>query len=115
MFAREDILHVYVANTVRQMKAVATEMRDAIQTWVWHLSTGDDSSGLSGLWDGLRQGKQAVQNAHGFDTKAEKVQMLIGDQRPEVKEAELAKAMSRLRWEVAYKGNPAQLHLNFVC
>ncbi|MCL4266932.1 MAG: hypothetical protein KJ069_27380 [Anaerolineae bacterium] len=109
---REDVLHVYVANTARQMKAVAVEMRDAVQTWIWHLSTGDDSSGLSGLWDAIRKDKQAIQNAHGFDTKAEKVQMLIGDQRPVFEEAELAKAMSRLRWGIDYKGNPARLHLN---
>ncbi len=109
---REDILHVYVDDTARHMKNTAVEMRDAIQTWILHLSTGDDNSGLTGLWDGIRKSKQEVENAHGFDTKAEKVQMLIGDERPEVDDAELAKAMSRLRWEVAYKGTPAQLHLN---
>ena len=111
---REDILHVYVANTARQMKAAAIEMRNAIQTWIWHLSTGDDSSGLSGLWDGISKGKRAIKNAHGFDTKAEKVQMLIGDQRPAIEDAELAKAMSRLRWEVSYKGSPPQLHLSLL-
>lgn len=109
---REDILHVYVDDTARHMKNAAVEMRDAIQTWILHLSTGDDNSGLTGLWDGVRKSKQDIENAHGFDTKAEKVQMLIGDERPEVEDAELAKAMSRLRWEVAYKGIPSQLHLN---
>ncbi len=109
---REDILHVYVDNTARQMKNIAAEMRDAVQTWILHLTTGDDSSGMPGLWDNIQSGKERVESAHGFDTRAGKVQMLIGDELPEFEEAELAKAMSRLRWEVAYKGNPARLHLN---
>lgn len=109
---REDILHVYVEDTARQMKNIVVEMRDAVQTWIWHLATGDDSSGLPGLWDNVRKGKKNVEQAHGFDTKAGKVQMLIGDELPEFEEAELAKAMSRLRWEAAYKGNPIRLHLN---
>lgn len=109
---REDILHVYVTSTARLMKDAAVEARDMVQSWIWHLSTGDDSSGLPGLWDGISSDKQKVEMAHGFDTKAQKVQLLIGDKRPEFEEAELAKALSRLHWQIEYKGNPSRLHIN---
>ena len=108
---REDILHHYVAQTARQMKTAVEEVRDAIQTWIWHLSTGDDASGLPGLWDAVRESKQSIVNAHSYDTRTPKVQRLLEDQALPIDEAELAKALSRWEWRADYVGNPPRLHL----
>ncbi|MFT5194677.1 MAG: hypothetical protein ACI85U_001686, partial [Candidatus Promineifilaceae bacterium] len=111
---REDILHIYVSQTARQMKKLATEARESIQAWIWHLTTGDDSSSLPGLWDSVRKGKEGLQAAHGYDTKADKVQMLVGEDRPEFEDAEREKALSRIKWELNYVGSPARLHINLM-
>lgn len=109
---REDILHVFVVQTAEMMKAAAEEARDALQFWIWHLSTGDDASGLPGIWDGVRDSKQGVQNAHGFDQRTPKVQKLLADEPVQLDEAEVAKALSRWEWDVDYAGSPPRLQVS---
>jgi len=113
---REDILHVFVTATAQTMKDAAEEARDAIQGWIWHLATGDDASGLPGLWDRVRASKEAVKSAHGYDRRISNVQRLLNDIEDETKlqveDAELAKALSRWQWLVEYKGDSPRLHLN---
>lgn len=99
---REDILHRYVTNTAREMKAAAEEARDSLQRWIWHLGTGDDAGSVPGLWDSVRASKQSVENAHSFDTRTPKVQSLLGDDPIPVDKAELEEVLSRWTWAVGY-------------
>lgn len=108
---REDILHHYVAATAREMKASVEEVRDAIQRWIWHLSTGDDASGLPGLWDAVRDSKKGVLDAHSYDTRTPRVQRLLKDEAVPVDDDELAKVLSRWEWGATYEGSPPRLRL----
>lgn len=108
---REDILHHYVEATAREMKASVEEVRDSIQSWIWHLSTGDDASGLPGLWDKVRESKKGIEDAHSFDTRTPRVQRLLKDQAIPVDDDELAKALSRWGWSATYEGSPPRLRL----
>lgn len=108
---REDILHHYVETTAREMKAAVEEVRDAIQRWIWHLATGDDASGLPGLWDEVRQSKKSVEDAHSFDTRTPRVQRLLKEQALPIDDDELARALSRWEWLATYEGSPPRLRL----
>lgn len=108
---REDVLHKFVDATARQMKAVAEEARDMLQTWIWHLSTGDDASQLPGIWDGISRSKQELRNAHSFDKKIDTVQRLLSDEPLVADQAELANALRRWVWLAEYRDIPPRLHL----
>lgn len=114
---REDILHIFVTETAQMMKTAAEEARDVVQGWIWHLATGDDATGLPGLWDGVRDSKNSKKSAHGFDRRIGNVQRLLNDieddAQLQIDEAELAKALSRWQWEVEYqeKGNAPRLQV----
>jgi len=99
---REDILHIYVVNTVRQMKDIVVETRNAIQKWIWHLSTGDDASQIPGLWDGVRQSLLEVKSAHSFDTQAGKVQRQVADMPLPHTEADVSEALRKWEWDVRF-------------
>lgn len=113
---REDILHVFVTETVQMMKHVAEEARDVVQGWIWHLGTGDDASGLPGLWDKVRASKEAVKSAHAYDRRIANVQRLLNDITDDTKllidEAELAKALGRWQWQVEYRGDSPRLQIS---
>jgi hypothetical protein len=101
---REDILHVFVRETAEMMKRLAEEAREVLDGWIRHLATGDVSSSLPGLWDGILDSKRAVQSAHRFDTSTAQVQQLLRDTPLPADEAEIAKALSRWQWHVEYVG-----------
>jgi hypothetical protein len=113
---REDILHVFVTETAQLMKDTVEEARDVLQGWIWHLATGDDASGLPGLWDNMRASKEAVKSAHGYDRRISNVQRLLNDieddSKLQIEEAELAKALSRWQWQVEYRGDSPRLQLS---
>lgn len=108
---REDILHKFVDETARLMKATAEEARNTLQTWIWHLATGDDASQLPGLWDGVARSKQEVRNAHSFDRQINQVQRLLRDAPLSPEQTELASALKRWTWNAEYRGAPARLTL----
>ena len=108
---REDVLHKFVDETARMMKAAAEEARDTLQTWIWHLATGDDASQLPGLWDGIVRSKQEVRNAHSFDRQTSAVQRLLRDVPLATEPAELANALKRWVWNAEYRGAPPRLSL----
>lgn len=95
---REDILHTFVSDTVAAFKALVEQVRDTIKRWILHLATGDDASGMPGLWDNLRQGKQELHNAHSYDTRTAKVQRLLGQDVLKVDNSDLAQSLSRWQW-----------------
>lgn len=99
---REDILHSYVVNTIREMKAMLIKSRDEVQRWIWHLSTGDDASKLPGMWDGVRASLKAVNDAHSFDKEADKVQSLVADKPMECSEDDLKTALRCWEWVVEF-------------
>lgn len=113
---REDILHIFVTETAQMMKDAVEEARDVVQGWIWHLGTGDDASGLPGLWDDVRASKEAVKSAHGYDRRIANVQRLLNDieddTKLEIDDVELAKAMSRWQWQVEYDGDSPRLQLS---
>lgn len=111
---REEILHIYVTETARHMKQILADTRDTVQSWIWHLTTGDDSSGLPGLWDGIRRNKEALKTAHGYDTKTKQVQLLLKDTPHTFKESDLIRAMERLEWVIQTNEANAQLEINLV-
>lgn len=101
---REDILHYYVVETAREMKAICEQVRDALQRWIWHLATGDSAYQLPGLWDRLREGEQQLNNAHSFDKSSPQVQQLIADAILPISEEDLRQALSLWEWHPVFDG-----------
>lgn len=99
---REDILHTFVRQTAVKMQSICMDVRDSLQRWIWHLTTGDDVSGLPGLWDGVRASLQEVENAQAYDRKFP-LSELVADQALEASEDEIAKALSQWQWQVEVK------------
>lgn len=99
---REDILHFYVVETAREMKAICEQVRDALQRWIWHLSTGDSASQLPGLWDGIHNAEQTLKNAHLYDTEPDKVQRLIADADKKVSDEDVRQALRLWEWEAIF-------------
>jgi len=96
---REDILHVFVRQTAVKMQAICTEARDILQHWIWHLTTGDDASGLPGLWDGVRNSLLEIENAQAYDRKFPLSEM-VADKPLDASDDEIAKALSQWQWQV---------------
>lgn len=108
---KEDILHMLVVETVQEMKNIATETRDALQSWIWHLSTGDDPSQVPGLWSNVAQSLKNVNTDHSYDTTTTAVQRLIATMPPEVSQADIAAALKQWEWLADYVGTPPRLNL----
>lgn len=111
---REDILHFYVTETVREMRTICEQVRDGLQRWIWHLSTGDNPSQLPGMWDGLRQGLQTLHNAHSYDTSSPKVQQLIAESAQPVSDEDVRLALSLWEWSVAFDGGQFNLRAHIL-
>jgi hypothetical protein len=111
---REDILHTYVVETAREMKAICQDVCGTLQRWIWQLATGDDASQVPGLWDGVRDSLNMVKSAHSFDTQSKKVQMLVGNQALTVSEEDLKNALKRLEWDADFSGETPKLHVRLV-
>ncbi|MBI3241790.1 MAG: hypothetical protein HYZ49_05795 [Chloroflexi bacterium] len=108
---REEVMHVFVAETLRQMKEICVEVRDALQRWIWHLATGDDASGLPGLWEGVRASLEEVHVAHGYDKTATKVQMIVAEATIPATDADLERALRQWEWEASFEGAPSKFSL----
>lgn len=111
---REDILHRYVVGTLRAMRAAAEQARDAVQSWIWHLSTGDPASSLPGLWNSMLDSEGKVKEAHGWDTSAGNVQRLVADATLPVTEEDLAKILGRWQWTAGFSGDRLSLGVNLL-
>jgi hypothetical protein len=111
---REDILHRYVVGTLRAMKAAAEQVRDAVQSWIWHLSTGDAASSLPGLWNNLLDSESKVIEAHGWDKSAGNVQRLVAEVTLPVTDEDLAKTLSRWQWTASFSGDHLNLGVNLL-
>lgn len=109
---REDILHFFVVETARAMLEIVTQVRDQIQDWVWHLSTGDDTRDIPGLWNGVLKSMKDVRNAHSYDSSTPKVQKLVAEEAITMNEADLAQVLAHWKWNAVYRGdNPPSLEL----
>lgn len=111
---REDILHRYVVRTLQAMKAAAEQTRDAVQAWIWHLSTGDSASSLPGLWNVLLDSEAKVDEAHSWDTSANNVQRMVADSVLPVNDEDLAKILGRWQWTAAFSGERLDLGVNLL-
>lgn len=111
---REDILHRYVERTLLAMKAAAEQVRDAVQSWIWHLSTGDAASSLPGLWNSLLESESKVVEAHDWDKSAGNVQRLVAEKILPVTEEDLAKILSRWQWAASFSGDRLNLSVNLL-
>jgi len=111
---REDILYRYVERTLRAMKAAAEQTRDAIQAWIWHLSTGDDAAKLPGIWDELLSSEANVKEAHGWDTTTDTVQRMVADDVLPVTDEDLANILKRWQWDVGYENERLWLRVNIL-
>ncbi|MBN2004305.1 MAG: hypothetical protein JXA21_13200 [Anaerolineae bacterium] len=111
---REDILHFYVVETAREMKAICEQTRDALQRWIWHLTTGDSPSQLPGMWDELRRGLQELHNAHSYDKSSPKVQKLIAEDAYPIKEEDVRHVLSLWEWSVHVDRNQVNLQAHIL-
>ena len=102
---REDIVHSFVFDSAKKMKDICAETRDAIQRWIWHLATGDEPSGLPGLWETVRDSLKQVSDAHSFDTRVNKVQKVVAEDVKDVEESDLRKALSHWEWVIELEGD----------
>ncbi|MBN1874421.1 MAG: hypothetical protein JXA33_09330 [Anaerolineae bacterium] len=99
---REDILHFYVVETVREMIAICEQVCNTLQRWIWHLSTGDNANQLPGLWDGIRNAEQELQNAHSYDTVSPKVQQLIANIDEGFSDEDIRHALGLWQWSATF-------------
>jgi len=111
---REDILHRYVVRTLQAMKEAAEQARDSVQSWIWHLSTGDPASGLPGLWNNLLDSEAKVVEAHGWDKSAGNVQRLVAEATLPVKDEDLAKVLGRWQWTASFTDGRLNLGVNLL-
>ncbi len=111
---REDILYRYVDRTLRAMKAAAEQTRDAVQAWIWHLSTGDDASELPGIWDELLSSEANVKEAHGWDQSTDTVQRMVAEEVLPVSEEDLANILRRWQWDAGYEHEHLWLKVNIL-
>lgn len=111
---REDILHFYVVETAREMKVICEQVRDALQRWIWHLSTGDSANQLPGLWDGIRNAEQELQNAHSYDTASPKVQQLIADTDEGVSAEDVKQALGLWDWGATFANDRFDLRARIL-
>ena len=102
---REEILHIFVLNTAREMRRILAETRDAVQRWIWHLSTGDETTSIPGLWENVRQDIRRAESAHSFDMTAQGVQKVLADEALDFSEEDLRKALGQWQWQVEFEGN----------
>lgn len=109
---KEDLLHLYVVDTAREMKTIVTDTRDAIQRWIWHLATGDDPSQIPGLWTGIGTSLKNVNTDHSFDTTTTAVQSLVATTPPPVANEDVAAALKQWEWLADYAGTPPRLNLS---
>lgn len=100
---REDILHHFVVETVMEMKAICEEVRDTLQSWIWHLATGDSASHMQGLWEGIRAEERKLDDAHSFDRRADKVQKLVAEAPASISEQDVREALRLWEWEPLFE------------
>ncbi len=100
---REDILHIFVRQTGVQMQNLCRQVHDSLQHWIWHLATGDDASGMPGLWDSIRSGQQEIENAQSYDRKFP-LSELVADEILDATEKEVAAALRQWNWVVKVDG-----------
>lgn len=108
---REDLMHYYVVETAKQFKAICAEGRDAVRSWIWHLSSGDDPTQVPGIWSGLQARLKSVNDDHGFDTATPAVQMVMDTAAEDVAAEDVAAVLRRWTWVAGYVGSPARLML----
>lgn len=99
---REDVLHFYVEETAREIKDICDQVRNALQRWIWHLTTGDHPSQLLGIWNELGSGLQELHNAHSYDTSSPKVQQLIADKAQPVSVEDIKETLGLWEWNVSF-------------
>lgn len=95
---KEDLLHLYVVEAARVMMATCIEVRNTLQRWIWHLTTGDDPSQIPGLIRNVEQTLKSVQTDHAFDTRTPAVQRLVAEQLAVTDPDEIAAALSQWEW-----------------
>lgn len=108
---KEDLLHHYVVETAREMKALCSEVRDSLQAWVYHLTTGDDPKGIAGLWNILERDMRGVNSDYGFDKATPAIQAMMADEIPEVDDEVVAQALRSWEWDAAFADGGSQLKL----
>lgn len=111
---REDILHRYVVRTLRAMKEAAEQARDSVQSWIWHLSTGDLASGLPGLWNNLLNSEAKVVEAHGWDQRTHAAKRMVAAEVLPVNDEDLANILKRWQWNAGYEGDRLWLNVNIL-
>lgn len=99
---REEVLHVIVAETMRQMRDICVEVREALQRWIWHLATGDSASNLPGLWEGVRLGLERINVTHSADKQMKKVQKIVSEQSGPATPEEVKRALKQWEWEATF-------------
>lgn len=109
---KEEILHAYVADTIRDMKEICVNAQNEIRHWIWYLSTGDDPENLPGLYDSLKRSQDIVTGDHKIDQDIAEASFLklVSEKPGEPDQAELARVLSWWIWNGHFDGN--QLHLN---
>lgn len=108
---KEDLLHTYVVDTARAMMDVCIDARDAIQRWIWHLSTGDEPSKMPGLWTEMQRNLKMVKDDHSYDTAMPTVQRLLADQAPPIPDEDIAAALGQWEWDASFTADTLQLEL----
>ncbi|RMH74629.1 MAG: hypothetical protein D6681_22905 [Calditrichaeota bacterium] len=110
---REDLMHRMVQETIQQFYDIAVEARDRLRNWILHLTTGDDASGVKGLWDQIVARENELREAISFDRRYA-AQKLVEEALQEPREEDLRALFASLRWEVTYEGGHinVQIHLD---
>ncbi|HET58753.1 MAG TPA: hypothetical protein ENN32_00075 [Chloroflexi bacterium] len=96
---KDEILLDVVEQTVREMREYAVQVRDELARWIWLLATGDEASGVSGLYSTLDARRRDVEQTRRADEKLEQAQTRVGgldEWMAEEQSKEEAQALARL-------------------
>ena len=101
---REDLMHRAVRATLEAMKEIALKARERVRHWILHLSTGDVTSGVYGLWRQAQNRKRLLEEMHGYDRRLKQIQILLEDEqafrRWRAEEELLRQILAQIEWDV---------------
>lgn len=95
---KDDILLDVLSETAIEMRQIAEQARDEIDSWITYLASGDHTRGLTSLYNFIKDSLSSVNGNHELDRRLERVSQVIGEYEYQTDPKHVAEVLGALRW-----------------
>lgn len=105
---KDELLQKHIESTVRDMRQVATVLRDELERWILMLAMGDPATGVVGLTELLETQRLLVRNTANADANLASQTTIPGPDYQQ-DQGELRRLMRAVKWEIDPKADDFRL------